>query len=236
MKFLILLSLSLLLVNCENLRGLMLTMEPEIFKKLTEAATKAIHQIYNLTLNFEDRIQEGIEDDKKKIQVTVYDNPIIPTAIEQLRFNITNGKVSIPSVLNIKHRLNIFGKAYNLYDEMEILGTMIANTFKNGYVIVYHRDSEKGVVAHSRFRCFVQENGEDYGAFEVVQVDKNDSKTIKEKITIFLEILGLVNKGVKGAAELVSTIKGIQQDGKAIASSSFLKIPSLMLLIIFGLL
>ena len=234
MKFLILLSLSLLLVNCENLRGLMLTMEPEIFKKLTEAATKAIHQIYNLTLDFGDRIQEGIEDDKKKIQVTVYDNPIIPTANEQLQFNITNGKVSIPSVLNLKHRLNLFGKAYNLYDEMEILGTMIANTFKNGYVIVYHRDSEKGVVAHSRFRCFVQENGEDYGAFEVVQVDKNDSKTIKEKITLFLEILGVVNKGVKGAAELISTIKGIQQDVKS--SSSFLKIPLLMLLIIFGLL
>lgn len=234
MKFLILLSLSLLLVNCENLRGLMLTMEPEIYKKLTEAATKAIHQIYNLTLDFGDRIQEGIEDDKKKIQVTVYDNPIIPTATEQLQFNITNGKVSIPSVLNLKHRLNLFGQAYNLYDEMEILGTMIANTYKNGYVIVYHRDSEKGVVAHSRFRCFIQENGEDYGAFEVVQVDKNDSKTIKEKITLFLEILGVVNKGVKGVAELVSTVKGIQKDVKS--SSSFLKIPSLMLLIIFGLL
>lgn len=234
MKFLILLSLSLLLVNCENLRGLMLTMEPEIYKRLTEAATKAIHQIYNLTLDFGDRIQEGIEDDKKKIQVTVYDNPIIPTATEQLQFNITNGKVSIPSVLNLKHRLNLFGQAYNLYDEMEILGTMIANTYKNGYVIVYHRDSEKGVVAHSRFRCFIQENGEDYGAFEVVQVDKNDSKTIKEKITLFLEILGVVNKGVKGVAELVSTVKGIQKDVKS--SSSFLKIPSLMLLIIFGLL
>jgi len=91
MKALILLSLSLLLVNCENLRGL-LTMEPEIFKKLTEAATKAIHQIYNINLDFGDRIQEGIEDDKKKIQVTVYDDPIIPTAKEQLQFNITNGK------------------------------------------------------------------------------------------------------------------------------------------------
>jgi len=234
MKFLILLSLSLLLVNCENLRGLMLTMEPEIYKKLTEAATKAIHQIYNLALDFGDRIQEGIEDDKKKIQVTVYDNPIIPTATEQLQFNITNGKVSIPSVLNLKHRLNLFGQAYNLYDEMEILGTMIANTYKNGYVIVYHRDSEKGVVAHSRFRCFIQENGEDYGAFEVVQVDKNDSKTIKEKITLFLEILGIANKGVKSVAELVSTVKGIQKDVKS--SSSFLKIPLLMLLIIFGLL
>lgn len=235
MKALILLSLSLLLVNCENLRSL-LTMEPEIFKKLTEAATKAIHQIYNINLDFGDRIQEGIEDDKKKIQVTVYDDPIIPTAKEQLQFNITNGKVSIPSEMNLKHRLNLFGNSYNLYDELEILGTMIANTYKNGYVIVYHRDSEKGVVAHSRFRCFVQENGKDYGAFEVVQVDKNDGKTIKEKITIFLEILGVVNKGVQCAAECVSTIKGIKQDGKAILSSSFLKIPSLMLLIIFGLL
>ena len=119
---------------------------------------------------------------------------------------------------------------------MEILGTMIANTYKNGYVIVYHRDSEKGVVAHSRFRCFIQENGEDYGAFEVVQVDKNDGKTIKEKITIFLEVLGIVSKGVQCVAECVSTVKGIQQDGKAILSYSFLKIPSLLLLIIFGLL
>ena len=211
-------------------------MEPEIHQKLTEAATKAIHQIYKLTLNFEDRIQEGIEDDKKKIEVTVYDNPRIPTAKEQFQFNITDGKVSIPSELNIKNKLNLFGKAYDLYDEMEILGTMIANTYKNGYVIVYHRDSEKGVVAHSRFRCFIQENGEDIGAFEVVQMDKNDSKTIKEKITIFLNILGIVNKGVQVAAETVSTVKGIVEDGKSIASSSFLKIPSLMLLIIFGLL
>ena len=83
-------------------------MEPEIFKKLIETATKAIHQIYKLALNFEDRIHEGIEDDKKKIEVTVYDNSIIPTANEQFQFNITNGNVSIPSVLNIKHKLNLF--------------------------------------------------------------------------------------------------------------------------------
>ena len=211
-------------------------MEPEIYKRLTETATKAIHQIYNLQINFEDRIQEGIEDDKKKISVTVYDYPIIPTAKEQFQFNVTDGKVSIPSELNFKHKLNLFGEAYNLYDEMEILGTMIANTFKNGYVIVYHRDSEKGVVAHSRFRCFIQENGEDYGAFEVVQVDKKNSKHIKESIISFLKILGIVTKGSQSLAECVSTWKGIIKDGKTTSSSSFLKIPSLMLLIIFGLL
>lgn len=209
-------------------------MEPEIYKRLTETATKAIYQIYNFTINFEDRIQEGIEDNKKKISVTVYDNPIIPTAKEQFQFNVTDGKVSIPSELNIKHKLNLFGEAYNLYDEMEILGTMIANTFKNGYVIVYHRDSEKGVVANSRFRCFIQENGEDYGAFEVVQVDKKNSKHIKEKITSFFNIFGIVTKGALSLAECVSTWKGII--GKPTSSSSFLKIPSLMLLIIFGLL
>ena len=93
------------------------------------------------------------------------------------------------------------------------------------------------VVAQSRYKCFVKsDEGQEIGSFEIVQIDKNDKKTIINTLTNFFKILGVVNDDVKIISELLSSFAGIVRDIKSMNFSPYLKLPFLSLLFIFCLL
>ena len=56
--------LNMLLIICLNPADSKLTMEETTYKILSEAATKTFKQLFGLSINFDERIQEGIENDK----------------------------------------------------------------------------------------------------------------------------------------------------------------------------
>ena len=228
--------LNMLLIICLNPADSKLTMEETTYKILSEAATKTFKQLFGLSINFDERIQEGIENDKMKLEVTLYDDFETPSEEQQTRFEIVNGKASTPEI-EVKEKLSLFGNTYNIKEQYKIISNMIANGYKNGYVIIYKKSNESGVVAQSRYKCFVKsDEGQEIGSFEIVQIDKNDKKTIINTLTNFFKILGVVNDDVKIISELVSSFAGIVRDIKSMNFSPYLKLPFLSLLFIFCLL
>ena len=114
---------------------------------------------------------------------------------------------------------------------------MIVAGYDDGYVILYKKDSE--IIAQTRIKCFVKsKDGKEYGSFEIMVEDKNDYKDIVSKIKKWYkkvkEALLTISNEAKVICEAVGTLYGTIKDKKS--SSSFMKISSLSLLIIFLLL
>ena len=222
------------LINCQNLRNLILTRDPVKYQILVTAANKTVYQMYKKKIDFEDRNEVTIEDSSKMLlKVIVDDDPSIPEVEDKVIFNITKGKVSIPDLKYPDLKFEIFGKSYDLKEEFDAIAKMISAGYDDGCVYVYKKDSK--VVAQTRFKCFVNSNdGEKYGSFEILVEDKNDYKDIVSKLEKWYnkvkEILTKVSPEIKVVSELVGTIYGTIKDLKG--SSSFLKISSLYLLFI----
>lgn len=227
------------LINCENLRNLILTRIPENYNNLIIAANKTVYQIYSKKIDFEDRNEVVIENsDKMLLKVIIDDDdPTIPDVENKVRFNITSGKVKIPKIEYPNLKFEIFGKAYDLEEEFIAIAKMIAAGYDDGYVILYKKDSE--IIAQTRIKCFVKsKDGKEYGSFEIMVEDKNDYKDIVNKIKKWYkkvkEALLTISNEAKVICEAVGTLYGTIKDKKS--SSSFMKISSLSLLIIFLLL
>jgi len=219
----------------------------EYINILTETAIEAAYQIYKQKADFQGALYtNNIGNDKNIITMVVDDDPESPTENNQVRFNITKEKVLLPNLETPPDlNLDIFG-AKDLKEELKIFSNMLAAAYQKkqkyvGYVIIYKKKTDTST--QNRYKCFVEkENGEKVGAFEIVQQDINDSKTILEKLesyyTKIKNILPKVNEDVKIVAETVATIKGIYKDlnGSSSSSSSFLKNSIFALLILFSLL
>lgn len=233
---------NLVIINCASLRNLKLARDQEKYDKLCEAAKKTIYQLYKIKdIDFEDTTFINIVDNKKTLYIAVDENPTIPTETVRVDFTIANGTPKLPAIeypKELKFKFEIFGKAYDLEEEFKAIANAIASGYNDGKVIAYKKAGQK--VSQNRFKCFVNSaDGKEYGSFEIVQEDVNDSKSLSTTIANWYQkiesILKVVNDDVKVVSELVATVKGIVKDeNKPSSSSSFLKMSCF--LFIFALL
>ena len=200
MKLYVLLVLIINLVNNKtpNLRNVFerFGRDQSKYEILVKAAQETFYQLYNTTINFANRYDVQINDSIKRIRVYVdeYD-PIIPEVEDNTLFEVINGKPKIDNILkelmildNDTYKNNadlvIFGNKFNVREEFKLLANKIAAGFDNGAVLIYQIQTDS--TYQVRYKCFVCnskcEKEEDvYGAFEIIQEDKNDSKEIVEK-------------------------------------------------------
>ena len=173
MKFFIFIFINfdLILINCFTQRNLKFTIEDEKYKILSEAAKNAFKQIYNLKIDFEGRLKEGREDDNMNVEVVIYDDVIIPNVTNKIRFNITNKSAQLEDISLQIPIITLLYEAYDIKEQLKILADMLANSFDNGFVIIYKKDGE-GIVASSRYKCFVENNGKIIGSFEIIHINK----------------------------------------------------------------
>ena len=225
--------IDLLLIYSKEPTNLGIT--PENYKILSDAAKNTVNQIYRKTVEFGDgRNDQTIEDSKTLyLRVILSEKQDIPSEEEKAYFDISNYSPKIPSSISFpKLDFDIFG-ASNLEEEFNAFAENIANKVKNGKFYTYKKSGENA--AQTRYRCFVNsDDGTKIGSFEIVQQDKNDQKTIIEKISSWYEkikkaSITLTNE-VKAISELVATWKGIAKDLNL--SSSFIKFPLFTLLTI----
>ena len=91
-------------------------------------------------------------------------------------------------------------------------------------------------MANTRFKCLVNTT-DGNGSFEIAIQDKNDNRTILESIKNFIKGLIKYNEEIKKVLEILARASlvfvGIKKDW--FSSSSFLNLPNLTLLLIFGL-
>ena len=231
---LILIFLNVLFINCQNLRNLMLSMDPKKLKTLTNIASNTLFQLFGVSIDFNGRGYGIIDNSKLKIEIALYDDQEIPTEESKFRFEIINWSPQIPEIKVDEAILDIFGKSYDVKEQYKILANLFANAIENGFVISYNKTGDN-IVANSRFKCFV--NTEDgNGSFEIAIEDKNDKTTILDSIEKFLKDIKLdeIANILELCARASSVFLGIKKDW--FSSSSFLNIPYLVILLIFGLL
>ena len=234
MKFstLIFVFLNVLFIKCQNLRNLKLTMDPKKLKTLTDIASQTLFQLFGISIDFNGRGYAVIDNSKLKIEIVLYDDQEIPTEESKFRFEIINWSPQIPEIKVDEAKLDIFGKIYDVKEQYKILANLFANAIENGFVISYNKTGDD-IMANSRFKCFVNTD-EGNGSFEIAIEDKNDKTTILDSIKKFLKGIKLdeITNILELCARASSVYLGIKKDW--FSSSSFLKIPYLVLLIIFG--
>ena len=234
MKFftLIFIFLNIFFINCQNLRNLMLDMEPKKLKALTEIASNTLFQLFGVSIDFNGRGYGIIENSKLKIEIALYDDQEIPTETSTFRFDINNWSPQIPEIKIDEAKLNIFGKLYDVKEQYKIIANLLANAIENGFVINYNKTGDD-IVANSRFKCFVNTT-DGNGSFEIALEDKNNKNTILDSIVKFLKDIKLdeIANVLELCARASSVFLGIKKDW--FSSSSFLNISYLVLLLIFG--
>ena len=242
MKFfaLAIISLNILLINSQKLRNLLLTMTPEKQQILTEAATKAIKYLFNLDMNFNGNVYGKLEDKKHKIEVALYDDQEIPTVVESFRYEISNYSPKLPKMnMTLPKKLTVGSDSFDLEEKYKIMANQIASSYKNGFSIYYLKKGE-GIVSSCRYKCYVNgDDGESIGSFEISLMDKNDYEKLEQAFKDWYNA-NKNNTFVKTIEPVIAaglSLYGIVKDiGKKSGNlSSFLKLHSLALLLIFGL-
>lgn len=112
---------------------------------------------------------------------------------------------------------DVYG-AHDLQEELKAFGNMVAACYagyENGNVTIYRKETE--FTGQGRFLCFVRDqNGQEYGGFEILQEDLNDRKDLVAKIDKFLKKLVNIAKIIAGiiqiVGELMGTIRGMYKD------------------------
>lgn len=245
MKFfaILFLFLNFLLINSQNLRSLLLTMNVEKLKYLADIANSTLYQLFELTIDFKGRSFGTIEDSEKKVEVAIYDGQDIPKVEEQFRFNISNWSPIIPEIEMKSSIINIFGKTFDVKEQYINMANSIANSIENGFVI-YYQKSTVDVLSSTRYKCFVNDANGRSGSFEISVADKNDYELLSDAFNKWYD----ENKDhpqIKKFQPIVSgvlAIKGLAEDifkrhkKNNNSSSSFLAIPFITLLLTFSLL
>ena len=233
MKFFIFIFINfdLILINCFTQRNLKFTINDKAYKILSQAAVNVFKQVYNLTIDFEGRLHEARQNDKMKLEVVIYDDVEIPNVNQKIRFNVTNKSATIPDIAFEKAEIELFEDYYDVKEKFKIFVNMIANSFHNGFVIIYKKNDE-GIVPNSRFKCFVEEDGQLIGSFEMIQVNiKFKDQLIKALEKYFGDVVKSVAE--KLVSQLITSIIGIMNSMNS--ASSFLKIPYFVLFFIICL-
>ena len=231
---LIFIFLNILFINCQNVRNLILAMDPKKLKTLSDIATQTLFQLFGVSIDFNGRGYGVIDNDKLKIEIALYDDQEIPTETSKFRFEIINWSPQIPEIKAEDAKLDIFGKVYDVKEQYKIIANLFANAIENGFVISYNKTGDD-IVANTRFKCFVNTD-DGNGSFEIAIEDKNNKDTILDSIDKFLRKIKLddIANILELCARASSVFLGIKKDW--FSSSSFLNIPYLVILFIFGLL
>jgi len=228
--------LNLLICNCKNVRNLLLTMDPKKLEALISIANKALFQLFGVTVDLDGRGFGVIDNKNAKIEIALYDDQEIPIETSKFSFEINNWSPKIPEINATETKINLFDKNYDVKEEYKIIANLFANSIQNGYVINYIKDGDN-LVTNTRFKCLVNTT-DGNGSFEISIQDKNDYSAIKKSIDKFIDGVIKYGEKIKIILELFarasSVFLGVKKDW--FSSSSFLNLPNLALLLIFGLL
>ena len=97
--FLIVFIISLSFISSIKPRNLKLKREEAKYKALCSVANKTVYQLFNRTIEFNDRYDVYIQQaDVMIVKVIVDDNSVYPNYTDQTTFEIVNGKPIIPGL------------------------------------------------------------------------------------------------------------------------------------------
>ena len=252
MKFCVLLVfLNYLYINSKYLRNLKLSRNEIAYQILVQSAKDTFYQMYNKTVNFNNRSQATYEDKYMKILILIdeymEDHSPIDELYEYTSFKVKEGKPLIseilekfPSIISERY-LEAFSVKLNVKEKFIALSNMIAAGFNNGEVVIYERTIDNFNQIH--YLCIISNDIGNYiGAFEIIQQDKDegDYKHILESVKNWWDIIKLllpqVDETLNLISRIVSSFEGLYTKYSKYSKSSstlFLKNSFLLLLFLF---
>jgi len=129
---LIFIFLNIFFINCQNVRNLILAMDPKKLKTLSDIATQTLFQLFGVSIDFNGRGYGVIDNDKLKIEIALYDDQEIPTETSKFRFEIINWSPQIPEIKAEDAKLDIFGKVYDVKEQYKIIAICLQMQLKMG--------------------------------------------------------------------------------------------------------
>ena len=245
--YILLISLNFFFINSKYPRNLKLGRNQGAYEKVAQAAKEAFFQIYNITIDFNNRYEVVYEDKNKKLMVVLDEYyQIVPFGYPNITFLVEDGEPMIQHILReIPDKIALDQKYLEIYDikcdikeRFRTLANMIAAGWNNSLVLIYEKNFTN--ICQIRYKCLLMENDSVIGDFEIIQQDKDekDDKHIKEKIQEWWNIIKYtITEGsstTKTVAEIVSHLEGIWKtfkgNNKKEASSLFLKNPFILLI------
>ena len=174
------------------------------YGKIVKAANFTLYQVFNITIDFNDRYVVEQENEKYFIRVTIDEFPEIPKEYET-HFNISSGRVTFPEIpYKPDIKFEVFEKSLDLETEYKSIANMFAAGIHNGVVYLYKKTLD-AKITEIRFKCFVNsESGDTYGSFEISLEDKDDKKTIIEALENYWKKLESFAEYIKQKLEYIS--------------------------------
>ena len=181
---------------------------------LTNSAKYFFKQLYNLTIDFDDKNIVQHNDDISYYRVIIEEFPKPHEGIYFTIVLIEDGRFYIPDGFPSDLTFSIFGRSYNLKQEYQSILYLFSAPINNGEIQIYKNDINT-FEPEVKYKYYVhRKNDENYGLFHVIFEDKDDKLIIEETLETFWnnnkdKIPQDLSVDVKIAAEFVVTTFGI---------------------------
>ena len=182
-------------------------------EKLANSAIKLFHQLYNMSIDFNNLNVITHNDDMNYYKIILEEFPKPQDGLDFTVILIENGRFFIPDIPK-DLTFTIFGRSYNLKQEYEAILYTLAPAIYNGEIELYKNDINT-FEPEIRYKCNLYREGEEnLGLFHVIFEDKDDKLTIEETLETFWstykdKIPNELVVDVKIAAQFVVTTFGI---------------------------
>ena len=174
-------------------------------KLLVQKAHDTFYQLYNISLNFNDKNMISYNDDSKYYKIVIMEYPKYEGLI-YTNISIKNGQIFLPEIPNFSLlTFELFGRTFNLKEELLSISYLFGPTIEDGIIRLEKLDLEK-FDSQITYKCeLFRENEETQGGFAITFEDKDDKNEIENTLNNFWKTWSnKINKQYEGEIKLLA--------------------------------
>ena len=172
---------------------------------LIQKAHETFYQVYNISLESNDKNMVSYNDDSKYYKVMIMEYPKYEELI-YTNIAIKNGQIFLPEIPNFSLlTFELFGRTFNLKEELLSISYLFGPTIEDGIIRLEKLDLEK-FDSQITYKCeLFRENEETQGGFAITFEDKDDKNEIENTLNNFWKTWSnKINKQYEGEIKLLA--------------------------------
>jgi len=152
---------------------------------LIQKAHETFYQVYNISLESNDKNMVSYNDDSKYYKVMIMEYPKYEELI-YTNIAIKNGQIFLPVIPNFSLlTFELFGRTFNLREELLSISYLFSPIIEDGIIRIEKLDTEK-FDSQITYKCeLFRENEETQGGFSITFEDKDDKNEIENTLNNF---------------------------------------------------
>ena len=172
---------------------------------LIQKAHETFYQVYNISLESNDKNMVSYNDDSKYYKVMIMEYPKYEELI-YTNIAIKNGQIFLPEIPNFSLlTFELFGRTFNLREELLSISYLFSPIIEDGIIRIEKLDTEK-FDSQITYKCeLFRENEETQGGFSITFEDKDDKNEIENTLNNFWKTWSnKINKQYEGEIKLLA--------------------------------